>query len=120
MRARLLLALMGSSLVGAGTCLADPPEQVPARGHCLSDYLPRLSAWALPSDTGHYVGYHVGGGCGRPHKAEPRRADEGTWGWDYQGWLIPRRVMLEWWHDRRYQGGTGAYKTEGPKLLHED
>jgi hypothetical protein len=30
--------------------------------------------------------------------------------------LIPRRVTLEWWHGRRYQGGTGAYQSDGPKL----
>lgn len=71
--------------------------------------------WVLPSDTGHYLGYHVGGGAGHPRKAESRQPDEGTWGWDYQG-LFPRRVMLGWWHGRRYQGGTGAYKTDGPRL----
>jgi hypothetical protein len=75
--------------------------------------------FALPSDTGHYLGYHVGGGAVNAHKAEPRQADEGTWGWDYQGWLVPRRVALGWWHGRRYQGGGGAYKTDGPRLLQE-
>ncbi|MBI3821148.1 MAG: hypothetical protein HY289_00540 [Planctomycetes bacterium] len=73
-----------------------------------------LFGWLLPSDTGRYIGYHVGGGAGQPRKAEPRQDDEGTWGWDYQGWL-PRRVILGWWHGRRYQGGTGAYATDGPK-----
>jgi hypothetical protein len=62
------------------------------------------------------VGYAVGGGCPYPRHAEPPTAAEGTWGWDYQGWL-PRWVTLGWWHGR-YQGGTGAYQTDGPKLLH--
>lgn len=75
--------------------------------------------WALPSDTGHYIGYYVGGGCGKPCKAEPRHVAEGTWGWDYQGWLVPHRVMLDWWHGRRYQGGTGKYQSDGPKFFHE-
>ena len=35
-------------------------------------------------------------------KGEPRRPEEGTWGWDYQGWLLPRRVISSWWHGRRY------------------
>ena len=72
-----------------------------------------IAPHAIPSDTGRYVGYQVGGGCARPHKAEPGGADEGTWGWDYRGWL-PRRVELGWWHGRREQGGGGAYETDGP------
>ena len=75
--------------------------------------------WALPSDTGHSIGYHVGGGNPFWRRAEPRHPDEGTWGWDYQGWLLPRRVLSGWWHGRRYQGGTGAYRTDGPKLYYE-
>lgn len=70
----------------------------------------------LPSDTGHYRVYFLGGGAGNPRKAEPRRPDEGTWGWDYQG-LLPRRIILGWWHGRRAQGGVGAYKTDGPRLF---
>lgn len=73
--------------------------------------------WAVPSDTGSYVGYLVGGGCPFPHRADPPLAIEGTWGWDYQGWLLRRRVILGWWHDRRYQGGTGAYKADGPQCI---
>jgi hypothetical protein len=91
---------------GAGVALADPPDEC----------RPLLPRWALPSSTGHYLGYYLGGGAGHSAKAEPRRVEEGTWGWDYQGWLLPRRVVLGWWHGRRYQGGTGAYSTEGPLL----
>ena len=71
----------------------------------------------MPSDTGRYIGYWVGGGCAIWHKAEPPCLDEGTWGWDFTGGLFQRRVDLGWWHGRRYQGGIGAYKTEGPRLL---
>ena len=56
------------------------------------------------------------GAC--PTRAEGRANDQGTWGWDYRGWLIPRRVNLLWWHGRRFQGGSGAYKTDGPHLPH--
>jgi hypothetical protein len=103
----MMLASMCLIVICVSVSLADPPPES-------ADGLPRLAWWAIPSDTGHYLGYYLGGGSGRPLAAEPRRADEGTWGWDYQGWLVPRRVMLGWWHGRRSQGGTGAYKTDGP------
>jgi hypothetical protein len=115
MRPRLLAMVLSFNVIvsGVGAALADPPGH---SGAGPADGGPRVAWWAVPSDTGHYLGYYVGGGCGRPLKGEQRRADEGTWGWDYQGWLVPRRVMLQWWHGRRSQGGTGAYNTEGPKL----
>ena len=40
-------------------------------------------------------------------------AEDGTWGRDYQGHLIPRHVGLGWSHGRRYQGGTGSYDPDG-------
>jgi hypothetical protein len=70
---------------------------------------------ARPSDDHRYTGYYVGGGAASPH-GDPRGVSEGTWGWDYQGGLLPRRVSLNWWHGRRTQGGTGAYKTDGPHV----
>ena len=97
MKAKVVVLFAGLALVAllepAVSRAAPPDEEAPRR-------------FALPSDTGHYLGYQVGGGAGHPLKAEPRRADEGTWGWDYQGWLIPRRVNLGWWHGRRSQGGV--------------
>ena|ERR1051325_5330007 len=85
------------------------PPTVPVEVH------PRLT---IPSDTGHYRGYYIGGGALNLHKAEPRYLDEGTWGWDYQGWLLPRRIVLGWCHGRRYQDGSGAYRTDSPIFLH--
>ncbi|MEI7685152.1 MAG: hypothetical protein WCL32_09005 [Planctomycetota bacterium] len=76
-----------------------------------------VSRFARAFDCSRMVGYYIGGGAGNPRKAEPRNADDGTWGLDYSGWLIHRRVDLGWWHGRRYQGGPGAYKTDGPKLI---
>lgn len=105
--AGLLLMLLALT----GPTLADPPNH---------GWMPRLFDWprlTMPSETKGNVGYHVGGGNPFPHFAEPREPDEGTWGWDYQGWCVPRRVINGWWHGRKYQGGTGAYKTDGPKLL---
>jgi hypothetical protein len=77
-------------------------------------YPEQVSPCARPSDTGRYTGYYVGGGA--PCKGEDRTPDEGTWGWDYCGLCFPARIVLRWWHGR-CQGGTGAYKTDGPKLL---
>jgi hypothetical protein len=57
------------------------------------------------------VGYYVGGGCA--WRGEPRYPDEGTYGWDYEGCYFARRVWLLWSHGRRYQGGTGAYASDG-------
>jgi hypothetical protein len=72
-----------------------------------------VACWAVPSDTGSYIGYYVGGGAAC--RGDARCADEGTWGWDYSGCILPRRVALGWWHERRYQGGVGAYSTVGTK-----
>jgi hypothetical protein len=77
---------------------------------------PQSIAWyAQPSNTPRYVGYYVGGGAA--FGGEPRCANEGTWGWDFSGTLIERNVWLNWWHGSRYQGGTGSYRTDGPRLV---
>jgi hypothetical protein len=70
--------------------------------------------FAIPSNTRHYGGYMVGGGL--PVKGEGPFLDEGTFGWDYPGILFNKRIALNWSHGARYQGGTGAYRTDGPRL----
>jgi hypothetical protein len=76
---------------------------------------PRALAGHLePSSTPGGIGYYIGGGipCG---KGQGRRRDEGTWGWDETGGQhFRRRMILGWSQGRRYQGGTGAYRTDGP------
>lgn len=72
--------------------------------------------WAHPTDNGHYGGYYVGGGAA--WHGHDRFPHEGTWGWDYLRLVFYKRVALGWWHGRRHQGGTGAYATDGPRLLH--
>src|SRR5262249_23226225 len=69
---------------------------------------------AIPSNTRFYGGYWVGGGL--PIVGDNPALDEGTFGWDYFGLTFTKRVALNWSHGRRYQGGTGAYKTDGPRL----
>jgi hypothetical protein len=70
-----------------------------------------ISPHAKPTYTPDYVSYYVGGGA--HHSGEPRRVEEGTWGRDYRGLLLPRHVWLGWSHGRKYQGGTGAYDPDG-------
>jgi hypothetical protein len=73
-----------------------------------------ISPHAAPSVTGNYSGYYVGGGSA--HGGDARCPEEGTWGWDYVGGHLPRHVVLGWVHGRRDQGGTGAYKVDGPEV----
>jgi hypothetical protein len=73
-----------------------------------------------PSMTPGGIGYYVGGGVPTGHRlayddGACRRRAEGTWGWDETGGVHRRRrVILGWSHGRRYQGGTGGYRTDGP------
>jgi hypothetical protein len=80
---------------------------------------PEQIAWyARPSDTGRYIGYYVGGGNPFYRHGQDRYLWEGTWGWDYCGFCLPSRVVLDWFHGR-YQGGYGAYKTDGPHFVEQ-
>jgi hypothetical protein len=110
-------------MVGAALLLVVLADRAPAQWIQTLDGQHRagkpweIAPWARPSDTGRYVGYYIGGGSASKHKADGPLPEDGTWGWDYQGWF-PRRIILGWWHGRRYQGGVGTYRTEGPTLLH--
>ena len=79
-----------------------------------------ISPLATPAESPHEEGYYVGGGawvgsrCG-----EERREHEGSWGMDYTGIIVRKRTNLGWWHGSRYQGGVGAYRTDGPRLVHK-
>ena len=84
--------------------------------HCRAGWPECIRTRAIPSDTGRYCGYWVGGGAAC--FGEEHYLDEGTWGWDYMGFCFRKRVALDWWHGR-YQGGVGQYQTDGPKLWHE-
>jgi hypothetical protein len=68
---------------------------------------------AIYSNTPHYGGYWVGGGL--PVFGDAREHHEGTFGWDYFGILFTKRIDLNFSHGRRYQGGFGAYKPDGPR-----
>lgn len=74
-----------------------------------------ISKLAHPSNTPRYYGYYVGGGS--PYRGGGPGPADGTWGWDYGG-------LFHWWQSRvellwnnRYQGGTGAYHPDGPRVV---
>ncbi len=91
-----------------GTPPPGPPrtfEHTQAR----AGYPLAISGHAAPTRTPAYLGYYVGGGGGGFHAGDVRRVNEGTFGWDYQGFHLPRNVDLGWNHGRREQAGTGSY-----------
>jgi hypothetical protein len=84
-------------------------------GHSRAGWPECTGTRAIPSNSPHYCGYYVGGGA--VIFGEGRHRSEGTYGWDYLGLNLRKRVRLDWWHGK-YQGGTGAYQTDGPKVFH--
>ena len=75
-----------------------------------------LSGHLETSATAGGTGYYVGGGVPLGH-GEGRLAGDGTWGWDETGSRhFRRRVILGWSQGSKYQGGTGAYHTDGPVM----
>lgn len=125
-RAVWLSALCVLPLVGCATTQHQPVSRVrPGEDAELrAGYPSEVSAHARPSDDGRYIPYQVGGGAAWGHGDGPT-IDQGTWGWDYVGFKFPAWVTLGWWNGR-YQGGTGAYAIDGPRILerierrHED
>jgi hypothetical protein len=100
-----------------GTPPARKPRFIPHTDE-RAGYPRALGGHLEPSTTAGGIGYYVGGGVPIGHatgKSEGRRRDEGTWGWDETGGSHFRgRVILGWSHGRNYQGGIGAYRTDGP------
>jgi hypothetical protein len=77
----------------------------------------RVAKYAIPSDNKHYIGFYMGGSTPFARHGDPRFLDEGTWGWDYWGHWLKRRVALYWWHGRNSQRAFGSYATDGPKIF---
>jgi hypothetical protein len=95
-----------------GTPPPGKPRFIPHTNERAGD--PRgLAKHLEPSATPGGIGYYVGGGLVRGHGLG-RERDLGTWGWDETGGQrLRRRVILGWSRGRKYQGGTGAYRTDG-------
>jgi hypothetical protein len=97
--------------------LGGDPYSHRAADHCRAGHAFFIRPGAIPSNTPHYGGYWVGGG--KAIRGDHPALDDGTFGWDYFGVLFTKRVALHWSHGRLHQGGTGAYKTDSPKVRHE-
>ena len=110
--AALLIAHIAPLTADEPTC--DNCERIDR--HACAGWPQCISRWARPSYGCHETGYYVGGGAAA--HGDCRCPHEGTWGWDYHGRLFTKRIALGWHHGRRDQGGYGAYKTDGPHLLH--
>ncbi|HZN36016.1 MAG TPA: hypothetical protein VFB80_19435 [Pirellulaceae bacterium] len=93
--------------------LAGDPYGHRAADHCRAGWPMLIRHHAIPSNTRHYGGYWIGGGV--PLFGDSPSLVEGTFGWDYFG-AMNKWIDLSWSHGRRYQGGGGAYRTDGPKL----
>jgi len=115
-----LAAVIWSGLLGASADEAqrqgDPPQTCPLCRQCQKGCAQNVAWYALPSNTPRYIGYYVGGGA-LLYEGQPRFVDEGTWGWDYSPLLHKSRARLGWWHGEHAQGGTGSYRTDGPRLV---
>lgn len=109
---RHLLALVAILGTTAGSRATDGCATCTTAPSCRQPGPPAIAKWAIPSDGKGYNGYYVGGGV--PCRGEARCASEGTWGWDYPGHLLRRKVDLQWTHGRKCQGSTGAYGTVAP------
>lgn len=75
---------------------------------------------AISLENEDNIGHKIGGGATallaqNVRNSEAPTDEEGTWGWDYAGRWFPSRVVLNWWHGRKYQGGEGAYKVDHTK-----
>jgi hypothetical protein len=121
-------------------CLLALASATPAAGHDFTPWMGRpatqrkhfqgnqfhragdpqcISPLAKPTESPHEIGYYVGGGARQKSRhAEHRLPHEGVWGTDYAGLVIPKHVELGWWHGRRAQGGTGSYRSDGPRVVH--
>jgi len=78
-----------------------------------------ISPLAKPTKSSHEESYYVGGGARqRSRHAGERHHGEGVYGVDYKGLVIHKKNQLGWWHGSRYQGGTGSYGPDGPRLFH--
>jgi hypothetical protein len=113
-----IVALFSCFPMGAVTvCAKDGLPCVSGSGLHRAGHPEHVHSWAIPSNSCRYDGYYVGGGL--PFRGEaPCVFHDGAWGWDYFGVLFPKKIRLNWSHGSRHQEGTGAYRTDGPKVFH--
>lgn len=85
--------------------------ECPVDRHACAGQPQCVHRFAIPSKTPRYCGGLIGGGAalggGDPY------VHEGTWGWDYTGFLT-KRVFLNWSH-HHHEAGGGKYDTDRRK-----
>ena len=91
-------------LAGSAAVHADDPCD-------RSSYQGKVAWYALPTFTRAYTGYYVGGS--RAFGGSGRCPEDGTWGIDYRGLLLPSRVNLWWNYGERHERSGGTYKADG-------
>ena len=105
--------LFGKHNKEAGTPPPGKPRSIPHTDE-RAGYPRTLLGHLEPSTSPGGIGYYVGGGVPLGH-GQGRQYTDGTWGWDETGGQhFRRRTILGWSGGRKYQGGTGAYRTDGP------
>lgn len=74
-----------------------------------------VSHLARRSNGFHDTGYYIGGGASLfKGPGFARRANDGTWGWDYEHLGVKRRVKLLISRGGLYQDGDGQYQPDPP------
>ena len=98
-----------------GTPPPGKPRSIPHTDE-RAGYPRSLAKHLEPSTTPGGIGYYVGGGVPFGHgQAERRDATRGPGAGTRPAARISAAAsILGWSHGRKYQGGTGAYRTDGP------
>ncbi len=109
--ARRPLGVLVACLLALSPALVMADDPAPACPHPARPR-PGLACWAVPSDTGRYVGYPVGGGC--LLRGSPPGPEQGTWGWDYAGPFHPHIDLL--WCNCGRRRDVPAYRTTGTNV----
>jgi hypothetical protein len=100
-------------------CQRCPGKRYLMDRHLRAGCAQNVGWWAVAgTNCRNYEAGYVGGGAVVGGDG-PYQYRDGTWGLDYVGIVVPKRVFLNWWHGRHDQGGAGAYKTDGPKIEHK-
>lgn len=82
--------------------------------HCRAGYPLSVSAHAYQTKSPYEVGYFVGGnGAFHGFERGCQRQPVGTWGWDYNGILLPVCNRLKWVFGSHRQPDHGSYQSAG-------
>ena len=110
MRSGFALILLGSLTSGVLADDISPRPLTAWERQCRAGCPKEQAWWARPGVECRDHGYYAGGGSPYYRRADVRRCDEGTFGWDYR--LRFTRVKLLWTHGRCRQAGDGQYEPD--------